>query len=120
MRSWSGALFDDPGQFRVGDGVDDALLVGRFEVGEDFRRPLLRQQAEKHGHAVVLKRGEEFGHVEFRHFVETLAQLLHAPALEQFHQLVVAFVYQILVYDGLSDFFFVFQARVPLSRVFSV
>ena len=43
-------LFDDAGKLRIGDGVDDRLLLLDLEVGEHGRRDLLGQDTEHHGH----------------------------------------------------------------------
>ena len=105
-------FLNDPGQLLVGDGVDDALLLRSLQVGKDLRRRLLGQQAEHHGHAVIVDLGEEFRHVELVHFLQTLLQGLAILLFQQRCQLVILFFLDRLVIHGLQDLVFLQAAHL--------
>ena len=97
-------LFDDAGKLRIGDGVDDRLLLLDLEVGEHGRRDLLGQDTEHHGHplrVILPQLAEELGNVKLVHLAELLAQRLHPVLIEKCKELVVQclviFVFPILI-----------------------
>ena len=83
-------FFDDPGQFRVGHGVDNAFLIRCIKVGEDIGGGLLREQAEDHRHAVVFDPGKKFRHVKLVHLFHPLFECTHAAAVQKGDQFVIA------------------------------
>ena len=84
-------LFDDAGKLRIGDGVDDRLLLLDLEVGEHGRRDLLGHDTEHHGHplrVILPQLAEELGNVKLVHLAELLAQRLHPVLIEKCKELV--------------------------------
>ena len=111
-------LLDDAGQLRVCDGVDDALLFGRLQMGKNLRRRLLGEKAEDHGHAVVFDGREEFRHVEIVQFLHAQLELLHLPALQQLAQLVgPPLLQRVIVRLPQLDLLFFVQAKRLLPSV---
>ena len=91
-------LFDDPGQLRVRDGVDDAFLLRGLEVCENVGCGILGEQAEDHRHAGVLQLREELRQVVFVHGLHAPLQFLDIAAVEQRHQFCVAlFLYRLVI-----------------------
>ena len=109
-------LLHDPGKLGIGDGIDDALLLGRFKVCKDVRCGLLRQKAEDHGHAVVVDLGEEFRHVKFVEFLHAALQFFHVMAVQQLRQLIGLLFNKGLVIQALvlfKQFLFLQQVHLP-------
>ena len=107
-------LLDKAGELSVGDRVEDALLVGRLEVGEDVRRHLLGEQAEDLPHRDVVQLGNEFGHVEFIHVLHPQPKAAAVVLFKQFLQFVEVALLDGFVVQALLDFFF-FHAIHPHS-----
>ena len=109
-------LFHDAGQLRVRDGVDDALLLGRFKVGKNVSRRVLGEQTEDHGHAVVLQLREELGQVVFVHVLHAPLQLLHVSAVQQLHQLIAALFLNGFIVEGFQVLVFLQQGHLPMLQ----
>ena len=110
-------FLNDPGQFRVGHGVDDALLVRHVEVREHVGRRLLGEQTEHHRHAVVFNSGEELRHVKLVHLFHALLECAHAAAVQKSGQLIAAlFLNRLIVHGFILNRFaprLVHEARLP-------
>ena len=85
-------LFDDAGELRVSDGVDDRLLLLDLEICKHRRRDLLGQDAEHHRHplGVILPEfTEKLRDIKLIHFVELLTQRLHPMLIQKRKEFVV-------------------------------
>ena len=85
-------LFDYACKLGVGDGVYDALLLGRFKVCENLGGGLLGKQSEHHGHSGVIDLGEKFGDVKFVELFHAFLERFHVALIQKLGQLVGLFV----------------------------
>ena len=97
-------LFDNAGELRIGDGVDDRLLLLDLKIGKHGRRDLLGQDAEHHGHPlriVLPQLTEKLGNIKLIHLAELLAQRLHPVLIQKCKEFVVQrlviFVFPVLI-----------------------
>ena len=72
-------LIHNDRQLRVGDGVDDGLLIVYIKVGKYIRSHLLGQHAEDHGPALFIDFRQKFCHVKLVHVFQDQLERTHLP-----------------------------------------